>query len=267
MRKNSPRKWLHACLDLLPVILIPVFMVYSHRHDVTENVQITYKYESNEVNTLDDLVIGNIYNLSLENSYIDDFLLSSGNFIYFELLSNLNLEFNVSYDDFVGFDIIKPNTYIAFSNTNNISYIEFYEDNTFIEYYNSFTFSGKILNNFNFVYYGGNFSGYELITYTDYNVIESVDTSNTNVMDSFMNNFNNTIQTHFNMGNVFNLGDVYQWFNINIFGGNAPVIIQSIYNIVIYELVMDLLFLLYGLFMWFIDIIQHLMDKPFKSVK
>ena len=42
MRKTSPRKWLHACLDLLPVILIPVFMIYSHRHDVTENVSVTY---------------------------------------------------------------------------------------------------------------------------------------------------------------------------------------------------------------------------------
>ena len=103
--------------------------------------------------------------------------------------------------------------------------------------------------------------------YTDFNVIESVNTTNSNVMDSFMNKFNSTINTHFNMGNVFNLTGVYQWFNTNIFNGNAPQVIYSVWNIALYELVMDLLFLLYGLFMWFIDMVQHLMDKPFKSIK
>lgn len=65
MRKNSPRKWLHACLDLLPVILIPVFMIYSHRHDVTQDFEVVEEvpsyYESNEVETKEDLNINNIY--------------------------------------------------------------------------------------------------------------------------------------------------------------------------------------------------------------
>ena len=69
MRKHDVRKWLHAILDLLPVLLIPVFMIYSHRHTLTERteVDIQYKYQSNEVNTLDDLVVDNIYYLDVFN--------------------------------------------------------------------------------------------------------------------------------------------------------------------------------------------------------
>ena len=40
MRKNTARHWLHATLDLLPVILIPVFMIYSHRHDLSTDITI-----------------------------------------------------------------------------------------------------------------------------------------------------------------------------------------------------------------------------------
>ena len=34
MRKTDVRKWIHAVLDMLPLIVIPVFMVYSHRHTI-----------------------------------------------------------------------------------------------------------------------------------------------------------------------------------------------------------------------------------------
>ena len=38
MRKHSARKWLHAILDLLPVIILPIFAVYSHRHTIDSYV-------------------------------------------------------------------------------------------------------------------------------------------------------------------------------------------------------------------------------------
>ena len=45
MRKHDVRKWLHAVLDLLPVILIPVFMIYSHRHTLTKAKLRVEEYE------------------------------------------------------------------------------------------------------------------------------------------------------------------------------------------------------------------------------
>ena len=275
MRKNSPRKWLHATLDLLPVILIPVFMIYSHRHDVTENVAITYKYESNEVNTLDDLVEGNIYHL--DSLYIDigeygDDRYTSFNILSYELVdSNLPSysiddfafggDYNSQYGNFI-YVYVDDYSFILYF-TNEFSYTSLAFDSGFIELQdiviqvNDITVIENILN----------LSNNQLPQFTDYNVIESVDVENTDVMDSFMNHFNTTVNKHFNMGNVFNLGGVYQWFDTNIFGGHAPTVIYSVWNIALYELVMDLLFLLYGLFMWFIDMIQKLMEKPLDSVR
>lgn len=273
MRKHDVRKWLHAILDLLPVILIPIFMIYSHRHDVTENVQVNYKYQSNELNTIDDLVEGNIYfcdDLFLESyndtsfqitlykfssTNLNDFSTDDYDFSDFNSSScNLLINYNRGYIDWFLLNI--GESYLAYS-MSSIDDFHFYDVifcvnsglSGFIEYCHSYGYSSSE------------------ILYTDYNVIESVDVDNTNVMDSFMNKFNNTIDTHFNMGNVFNLTGVYDWFNNNIFNGNAPQIIYSVWNIALYELVMNLLFLLYGLFMWFIDMIQKLMEKPLNSVK
>ena len=273
MRKNSPRKWLHATLDLLPVILIPVFMIYSHRHDVTENVQVTYKYESNEVNSLDDLVIGNIYEFNTNGFALDEMLIND-NYITFQLLSNLEVQYDYLILDDVLENVYKftPNTILGFFANESSYYIgtsyDFldYQDSDYdiiYQYDYTFTSNCTIL----LLDYDENFAGWDYLELTDYNVIESVDVENTDVMDSFMNHFNTTVNKHFNMGNVFNLGGVYQWFDTNIFGGHAPTVIYSVWNIALYELVMDLLFLLYGLFMWFIDMIQKLMEKPLDSVK
>lgn len=272
MRKHDVRKWLHAILDLLPVILIPVFMVYSHRHDVTENVQINYRYQSNEVNTLDNLVEGNLYHFD-SFTFTED--IDLGTSFYFTAIRFSNLEVNNNRVLYDGFEININETYyfvFAYSSGSGLDLtINFANnmDDSYV-YFSTLQMNTK-LTNVEFIYNNDMKSYFEeygyVPKYSNYNVIESVDITNTNVMDSFMNNFNNTIDKHFNMGNVFNLGDVYQWFNTNIFGGNAPVVIYSIYNIVLYELVMDLLFLLYGLFMWFIDMIQKLMEKPLNSVK
>ena len=71
MRKHTARHWLHAALDLLPIILIPVFMIYSHRHSMTTQttVDIQYKYETNDVNNYNDVITGNVYywNYTLDN--------------------------------------------------------------------------------------------------------------------------------------------------------------------------------------------------------
>lgn len=306
MRKSTPRHWLHAVLDLLPVLLIPVFMIYSHRHDMTEQkeVDIQYKYQSNEVNSYEDLIEGNSY--LFEYMYVDN---------------NLNVDTTISYltRDFIqfyeeGFEntrdtlTIENGLYSSRTNLNNgtsgsFSILTFYtttnNNNTIV-----FTFNDAIrtldsnayiehnylvnTGNIKTIYIKGiytykttfraldsegneinNINKYLSKIPLEYNVIESVEVNDikSSVMNVFMDDFNTAINKYFNLGNVFGLNDVYQWFNTNLFSGNAPVLVYSIYNIIVYELVMDLLFLLYGLFMWFIDMLKALIEKPIRSIK
>ena len=286
MRKNSPRKWLHACLDLLPVILIPVFMIYSHRHDVTENVQVNYKYQSNEVNSLYDIQMNKLYYME-KMEFADDIDFTAFNDFTIKIVKTSAITPQYWQDEFADLTNIETlNATLYCSNTDNgagyYTLTLFFDEEREYSYYgvsayyfvlhDLYFYIDNSLSVTNFKnFYNATKQIYpdeiNLPQYTDFNVIESVNTTNSNVMDSFMNKFNSTINTHFNMGNVFNLTGVYQWFNTNIFNGNAPQVIYSVWNIALYELVMDLLFLLYGLFMWFIDMVQHLMDKPFKSIK
>lgn len=260
MRKNSPRKWLHAVLDLLPVILIPVFMIFSHRHDVatssTYTQDVPVYYESNEVTSIDDVVPGNIYHIDYDGVNLSSpFVLELDN-VYHNVMQ-INTGYQVTSSLTVNFPYVARITgygaVFYFENSNLGSQITSWTCDLVIEDTNNLSvFVSYISESFYLP-----IKEYKQIIYN----------FDKDVMGAFMNNFNFTINKYFNMGNVFNLTGVYDWFNSNIFNGNAPQIIYSVWNIALYELVMDLLFLLYGLFMWFIDMVQHLMDKPFKSIK
>ena len=279
MRHNDARKWLHAVLDLLPVLLIPVFMIYSHRHTMTQQttVNIQYKYQSNEVNSLDDLIVGNVYHIDEIDLY------QSGENLTFTL-NILNFSSVDTY--WVNYDSEAEDMVLSNYNSGNYNYLifEYDEEVCTIWFTNNNAKYPVVFDQYDFYFYDLDFVISDNLTdfkyycteiesinvyKSDFNVIESVDVydETSSVMNVFMDNFNGAIDKYFNMGNVFNLNGVYQWFNINIFSGNAPTIIYSVWNIALYELCMDLLFLLYGLFMWFIDMCKHLMEKPFRSIK
>lgn len=279
MRKNSPRKWLHAVLDLLPVILIPVFMIFSHRHDLTsghpilvDDVVETYKYSTNEVvynnGSIDtsSLINGNSYLININQSSSSSYIIASNGGVNSGVVS-VNDVFNVS----------GARLRLSWSDDTALNYSVVIQSSPQITHTYDKSYVPCIL--WSSDYSKVNFSNFNsgqltlssipssinsIVSVQNNSYVDYQDTSITNV---FVDNFNSTIDKYFNMGNVFNLGGVYQWFNTNIFGGNAPQVIYSVWNIALYELVMDLLFLLYGLFMWFIDMVQYLMDKPFKSIK
>ena len=53
MGKNKARHILHGVLDCLPIILIPVFMIYSQNHEINDNtlqVQENLKVDFNQYN-------------------------------------------------------------------------------------------------------------------------------------------------------------------------------------------------------------------------
>ena len=194
----------HKLTDILKVLIFAIFLMlpfmvycpnalyYGHNeHSTNERqttVDIQYKYQSNEVTNLDDLVEGNIYNFNglefqddtwvegthitlvkcdlltlpvynLDEVYIEFYENSTGNQIYLEMQTY-------------------PYYYVQISNNNG--YVAFSED---IEDTGGFTISSCIaftdtLNNFK-LFISSNINNYDMvigdIQYTDYNLIESVD--------------------------------------------------------------------------------------------
>lgn len=276
MRKNSARKWLHFTLDLLPLIAIPVFMVYAHRHTLTErtNVEINYKYETNEVDSADDLIEGNIYHLYINNESVDNFVLDGG-YINMRLVNVVDYNFtgvDITIDDII-YSTNEPNGSIK------LDLIFSHYDCYFSTYlvandYNEYLINLSIadLNNFlldcDFVFYDGedfNVSFYDdiLITSSTYNEIESVnaDTTNENILNVFYKDFTDTIDNYFNFDNVFTFGDIWQWFNTNMFVGNASPIAHAVYEIIVYEFIIDIMFLSYSVFMFIIDFTTDTLER------
>lgn len=329
MRKNDARKWLHAALDLLPVVLIPVFMVYSHRHNLTNGIpsaNVEYKYITNDITDYNSLVNGNTYllkgkviyssNLSNNTSWVQA-RYDEGYFERSAYPSNLSIFFSndvstlsfttdcvFSCDDYYlgGFGWVTSsltNTTRKFWSFGKSEYVNGYwfkldtRDAQLREYYSNsplYDSTLPLLNgsdntfafytvDFDFVltFYGNtsisvssktsidNFISSGLLTSlpNDRNVITSAEISyeDSTITNVFLDNFCNTIDTYFNFGNVFNLGNVYSWVETNIFNGSAPQIVPAIWNIAVYEFVMDLIFLLYALFMFFIDFCVNLVDR------
>lgn len=325
MRKHCPRKLLHACLDLLPVVLIPVFMIYSHRHDLTTGlptVNFERKYNTNSLTDYNDIVVGNSYQFTY---CFNGGWLSTGD-QYNALVNNFgeptNQDITLRLEYSVGDSSNANNVYkidyfeyaYAFSGSLNISWVE---DNLSFNddyYYLRFSFEGGTTNSGHrmqsFRYYkvdhysliNGSNSRYvwcmglrSIVTFTGalnlsssqltnlnsaisngyltavqdaYNPILSadVDYADSTVTNVFMNNFSTTVNTYLNFGNVFNLNGMWNWINTNIFGGTANAFVYALWNIIVYEFVMDLLFLFYMFFMFLIDFTENLLEKPFDKI-
>ena len=316
MRKNSPRKWLHAVLDLLPVILIPVFMIYSHRHtidsgsiQVQEKQVVDFNQLANVPNWTNSSgsyglsIVKNDYSYTLDGTLNYDSSVTSNSWLDFNLCNAYNegpiFETNhVYYLKFYPssvnglrlyfYNIIGQNNSTFFLTTDNSSIATF--SGTCVRSYCRIRIdNGTTFNNFTFnvqlfdltqMFGSGNeptkqeFDDLFNLPVYEYTASKKmlvdgdlVIYDDTDIMSQMTYQLYNSVDKYFNMGNVFNLNGVYDWFNLNIFNGTAPIYVYIVWQIVLYEFVMDLLFLLYGLFMWFIDMVEHLMDKPFKSIK
>lgn len=326
MRKSTPRHWLHAVLDLLPVLLIPVFMIYSQRHDINNltaevnNVE-TYSFQQYVKNGKPTSDLANIIKpTEISSSYT--YYSNNGLYMALNQFTNGNgyarPVFNsqlpiTSADDviFVKFDILTSygsgtNLQAWFNDSNSLQTSNSFnlvidsQPHTYMFLRNGFGYSGSNINAFRFVIpygYGvtisnvqaynltlifgsGNeplsaedFDNYLTDDYYDFGVDYSFDVVNTiiyndsDIGSQFIYQLYNVTDKYFNMSNVFGMNDVYKWFVSNIFNGNVPLVVPIVWNIILYEFILDLLFLLYGLFMWFIDMLKALIEKPIRSIK
>ena len=87
--------------------------------------------------------------------------------------------------------------------------------------------------------------------------------NNTDIGSQFVYALYTPIHDYFNLTQVGVFGDLYNWLQLNMFNGTAPISIFIVYHVILYEFIMDLIFLIYCVFMFVIDFTERLLDSLF----
>lgn len=195
--------WLYAVLMFLPLVMfLPSCLYYSLNKYATNETttQINYKYQSNEINTSDDLINGNIYEFNLIN-FLDE--QENGNYIYINgckviLLTDYNTdEINtneITYFSTYYFDASHVENGMTINNDSvGFPFMEIEIDLTNIEHFTVYIIWNDLDLEYNLSY---SLPYYSYFKYTDYNVIESVET---NVQDTISNKLYNAWESIWNL--------------------------------------------------------------------
>lgn len=197
--------WLYATLMFLPLVFfIPSCLYYSFNEHATntETTTINYKYESNEVNSINDLVVGNIYQFNTNGTSIWGLCPNANDEVFFQLLSDLSINnSNMDMDDYTAsFIKFTPNTYLRFQNSNDeyttIALYEYEQQYFDANYVISFLFEDNFLSNCIVRLIDFNYNGNQTpitFEYTDYNVIESVSVNTDDTITDKLNRSWNAI--------------------------------------------------------------------------
>ena len=89
----------------------------------------------------------------------------------------------------------------------------------------------------------------------------------TDIMSQFMYVTYNACDKYFNMNKVFNLGNIWNWVQNTLFNGSAPLSAFIVYNVIAYEFIMDIIFLIYMVFMFLMDFAESCIDNAFYKSK
>lgn len=262
MRKNTVKKWIFGAIKCLPLLVIPIFAIYSQRHTIDNNSVVVggyeycNKYESNEVNSYTDLIVGNIYSFDVNSLYNDS---SSGQLI----MENSTLIFVYNDNNSIqyfspSFEFYRGRSYFEFSSRNNGVYLSFdvsmgYSFTTYLVY-------GVVANN------SLNVDLYNYLSFTDYNVIDYVYNdfityNDTDIGSQFIYQMYNVTDKYFNFTNMFNLNSVRDWLVLNMFGGNAPLTINIVWNILVYEIFIDFILLMYCILTFVVEVATNMLDS------
>lgn len=310
MRKHCIRKWIHAICDLLPLLVIPIFAIYSHRHTI-DNYSVT-KEEPFEVSAFQYFYNGLPYDLDgyeedegslyLQNGYIFCDNVLSDNFSFDYFLNDISsfhagdifyFTFNVAptYDDYDDFDQ-EFFVYFGFSSDTLTFNLHKSSDLYFDSFVSTDFYNDKDINigcgtrsrigfkyfqlfNLTEIFGSGNeptadvFNSYLVQNYYDYgnNTLSfgthSVTYNDTDIGSQMIYTLYNTCDKYFNFNHVGVFNDLYGWFETNLFNGNVPLSFTIVWNVILFEFVMDLIFLTYMVFMFVIDFTEHLIDGFF----
>ena len=306
MRKNSPRKWLHAVLDLLPVIIIPIFAIYSHRHTIDSYEVTRDKYQVVDFNQLikngnfindndwygyngtirvSDNVI--TYTVTESYGYFSNAIRQYNNFnlpnhkillhAYLtaseDLKCGLGFGSQATYSDLLANNESLVNGIITFVNPYPIEIgierplpsvnatlqcRDFYA----VDLTQMFGEGNEpSVSEFNEIY-GEDYYDYTL-SRKELALNGTETLNNTDIGSQFVYALYTPIHDYFNLSQVGVFGELYNWLQLNMFNGTAPISIFIVYHVILYEFIMDLIFLVYCVFMFVIDFTERLIDCLF----
>lgn len=282
MRKHDVRKWIHAVLDMLPLFIIPIFAIYMHRHNVTDYEVTRDKYqvvEFKQLNTLiDDTYSENGVDFTIDNDGIN---IVSGNatstaswwaFNYILRSDEINghrvyIKFdscpsNVSFNYVGQSSAIITADYLSYGFVVTSGAVDYHTQVNIFDLTAMFG-SGNEPTISQFESWFG--SDYYPLNYSEEVLInigtETLD--DTDIGSQFVYALYLPIEKYFNFNNVATFNNMYQWFTTNFFNGNVPLVVPIVWNIILYEFIMDILFLIYAVFMFIIDFVECLIDKAF----
>lgn len=188
---------LYAFVMFLPILAVgSTVLISTFNMSSKEESEIHYKYETNEVNSAQDLVIGNLYYMEIDNSFVYHF--PRTNIAFVKLLSCENYwsyPDEVYYDDLTG--VVEYREAYLVGSTLILPYIL---DNTG-DAYSSFDVSdeqGFLIKGYGYIVSTNdviNQLGTSIFRISDYNEIESVETHNVESKDVFYNSLDELIES------------------------------------------------------------------------
>ena len=265
----------------------------------TDGYEITEKFTTNDVNSSSDLVEGNIYHI--DNFYFDrnmiidegldfyDFTLNIYAFeydLYFESEYGPDLDtdddvvrdnYDSNIDNFLTFRFYVDSFYdvmcqLYYTNGNTFTMVS-YDTCNWFEWYNVDFIIVDGLEDFKIFYddiqnLGDLYDNVLNITSStyqsyDYQYNEGLTYNDTDIGSQFLYALYKPIDKYFNFNKVATFGSIYNWFETTFFDRSAPLVVPIVWNIILYEFIMDVLFLIYVVFMFIIDFVECLIDKAF----
>lgn len=222
--------WLYATLMFLPILMfLPSCLYYGFNEHATntETTTINYKYESNEVNSVNDVIANNIYEFNFLNTTFDE-KFDNESELSVTLLCVNDYSFNnysLEADFLLGYENSNfTNVIVTFNVSNFDGYITLYfnyDYNYFTDIYignlSDETFTFNFIGQVNEIY---GLNNYNFITYTDYNVIESV---SVNTDDTITDKVNRSFEQIFNL-------PVFSWSKTT-FVSNAFIYIGGLFGL------------------------------------
>lgn len=224
MTEKKMRKWLKTFVMLLPVVFVVLFGVHLHRHELPESVNVEVGVEL----------------MAPENNYL-----------------------------YRPQTITPENVVITAASQNTGVYTFTAEGESFTLYYepNTGTYEGRVPANI------GSNSGSTVRINVPFTIVrptnnpayaliyleQPVYDTYTEPLEVIAASFNNYLDMYTN-NNVFNIDEFYDWSVRTFFDGDAPLYYKPIFSIMVYEFVVELLFLMFSFIAFLIRFAQKWID-------
>ena len=232
MNKRKIDNWVIFCLKMLPFLLLVIFSIFIHRHDIPEEItyEVTIPFQPFEkgfkyVEGETSFSINNVANPEVD-SYAYRFVAVADSY---EFIINW-----LSEEQTFFVEGLMAGEYFGF-NTKYVSSESLFNA----------TYDGRVQE------VETNINADRLLGFPSYTQINSINNS----FEIIAYEFNSYLENFYQF-NVFNINDFYNWTIKSLFDGVPPLYYKSVFSLLVYELIIDLLILMYSFITFVIKFAQ-----------